>query len=371
MSDLIFNYMDNDYAVSRFLFYETVLDVVCDQRINLILIDPQQFGELIGYSKDTIQRLINGEWSHAFHIPDHYLYKEGDELRDIMKHFETECGSASKARRKLFLTEAGMDMVLLMSHRPFCIRVKHWLSKEVLPKIRRGTIADVPSVPKIVEGGAVPRSIPDWSLNLEMAKLELERDKLNKSVELEKLRLDIQSKKILTDFVKDFVNFLNLEGFDTKYIFEFRRKALELVCGMKLADCEVPQLDSPYPVTVDEPLDEVDEPPDKVNESSKSVFVYLSSDMSKKLGTTSRKIIPLITKLGLRKHPYGCRIHVLSRTGRMYSRYFYTDEAFLLLKSEFENSTKRKPKRKIDKKNGTRLDADQKSVWIIGRKLKK
>jgi prophage antirepressor-like protein len=135
----------------------------------------REFGALLNYDdggKNLIRKL--SDWSERLVDGKHLIHLTGAELaafKSIMPLGDDS--SPSRAPSLILLTEAGMNLVLILSRQPKAAAIQDWLAEEVMPQLTRDGRYD-PS--RRVEGPHVVEPVPTPPARDELADLRQRLD---------------------------------------------------------------------------------------------------------------------------------------------------------------------------------------------------
>jgi prophage antirepressor-like protein len=100
----------------------------------------KQVGRALGYKRDGAQLITSmNQWKAEFVEGVDYIKLSGGELREFYQAFggHRELRLPPYGGRLLFLTEEGLNLVLIKTDKPIGKKTRRWLKSEVLPAIRK------------------------------------------------------------------------------------------------------------------------------------------------------------------------------------------------------------------------------------------
>jgi prophage antirepressor-like protein len=125
----------------------------------------KEIGAVLGYADDgkSFVNRIRGEWVSEFVKDVHYHMLEGDELRAtksmLSNSARVPCRVDPRVPSLLLLTEAGVWLAIQKTEKPIGVRLRRYLSDEVLPKLGRGQPVPA-SAPAVTEEPAPVAPLP-------------------------------------------------------------------------------------------------------------------------------------------------------------------------------------------------------------------
>tara|TARA_Y100000034_G_scaffold7623_1_gene8418 strand:+ start:4483 stop:5424 length:942 start_codon:yes stop_codon:yes gene_type:complete len=116
-----------------------------------------KIAERIGYEDPrTVGRCVVRDWADEFIEGVDFMYAEGALLKAVKSQVadSATCEISPKARKVMFLSESGVNLVCMFSKKEAGVQMRRWIASDVMPALRRTGKYEVRQAP-------APQQIPE------------------------------------------------------------------------------------------------------------------------------------------------------------------------------------------------------------------